>query len=149
MEIRNVLITHLDCVPKSGASNPHNLKCRIPPVSLARPRPYLYSNTGISIKNRVRRKALTRHTLGHQKSRGLTFFFAVARNFKENVSRAGNEYLRSWCPRVALPTAARDFGWVCGAPPARAYIHTSCAVYLRTPLCRLNTHKAYTKTLFS
>lgn len=72
---------------------------------------------------------------------GFTFFFAVARNFKENVSRVGNEYLRSLCPRVALPTAARDFGWVCAAPPDRSYIHTSCAVYLRTPLPSLTPIK--------
>lgn len=99
METMSVLITYFNCGPKSVVRNPHNLKRGNLPVSLVWPRSYLYSNTGIAIKKiESVEKHSQRTRWGHQRSRGFTFFFAVARNFKENVSRGGNECLRSWCP---------------------------------------------------
>lgn len=50
METISGLITYFSCGSKSVARNPHNLKRRNLPVSLVRPRLYLYSNTEIVIK---------------------------------------------------------------------------------------------------
>lgn len=99
MEIRIVLITHLDCIPKSGASNPHNLKCRIPPVSLARPRLYLYSNTGISIKKQSPQKSTHKAHVGVTKSPVDSLFSLQLHEISKKMCRVPGT---SICDRGAL-----------------------------------------------
>lgn len=149
MEIMNVLNTHFNCGPKSGAGNPHNLKCRNLPVSLAQPRPYLYSNTGISIKNRVRRKALTTHTLRSPKFRRIHFFLCSCTKFQRKCIAC-----RERVSAIVVPPSGTTYRsprlWVSVRRAAGPHLYPHVLRRLPPHAAAVsNTHKAYTATLFS